>query len=83
MLAKQESRRGGHPERPSSRCVCFAADTPEDVLALLDRQGHADRSRPTLRLVELRNDDGHLVGWIPLGEAVAAALANIAGGAHG
>jgi hypothetical protein len=28
-------------------------------------------------LVELRNDDGHLVGWIPLAEAVAAALANI------
>jgi hypothetical protein len=80
MLAKQESRRGGHPERPS-RCVCFAADTPEDALALLGRQGHADRSRPTLRLVELRNDDGHLVGWIPLGEAVAAALLKVTGGA--
>ena len=37
MLAKQESRRGEHPERPSG-CVCLAADTPEDAFHLLDRQ---------------------------------------------
>jgi hypothetical protein len=31
-------------------------------------------------LVELRNDDGHLVGWIPLAEAAAAALLGLTGG---
>ena len=76
MARHNETRHGGHPGR-ASEGVCLTADTPEDALALIDRQEHADRSRPTLRLVELRNDDGHLVGWIPLGEA-AMTLANLA-----
>ena len=36
------------------------------------------KSGASLRLVEFRNDDGHVCGWISLGEAVAMALANLA-----
>ena len=35
-----------------------------------------------LKLIELRNDDGHLVGWMSLAEAAAAALLRLAGGAQ-
>jgi|SRR5829696_3050646 len=37
-------------------------------------KGHA---RATLKLVPAWNDDGHLSGWISLGEALALAFANM------
>ena len=47
------------------------------------RPNQRPKARPvsTLKLVELRNDDGHLVGWIPFAEAAAAALLRLSGGA--
>jgi hypothetical protein len=35
------------------------------------------RSDASLKLVELCNDDGHVCGWVSLGEAVAMSLANL------
>ena len=53
--------------------------TTEAITTTL-QAGQCRTARPvsSLKLVELRSDDGHLVGWIPFAEAVAEALANIA-----
>lgn len=73
MLQNRETRRGWHRGRASG----------VEAAGWQLRPHQCPKPLPvsTLKLVELRNDNGRLAGWIPLGEAVAAALLKLTGGA--
>jgi len=71
--------------------VLAPVSAPKETAAQVDRSGGKEstydrrddkakgHARATLNLVPAWNDDGHLTGWISLGEAAALALSHLGG----